>query len=57
MISSLVVFEKHSFLDAWFDTFPWGNPLTPGLVLLLVVVIVVWVLMFLDTIPQNEFDR
>jgi len=59
VISSLVAFVSKAFilLSAWFDGFPWGNPLTPGLVFLLVVVIIVWVLMFLDTTPRNEFDR
>jgi len=57
VISFLVGFVSNALilLDAWFDTFPWGNQLTPFLVFLLVVVMVVWVLMFLDTMPRNEF--
>jgi CBS domain containing-hemolysin-like protein len=58
MKSLLIVFVLKALilLSAWFDTFPWGNPLTPVLVLLLVVVIVFMILIFVDTIPHNEFD-
>ncbi len=57
VISSFVGFVSKALilLDAWFDTFPWGYQLTPFLLFLLLVVMVVWVLMFLDTIPRNEF--
>jgi CBS domain containing-hemolysin-like protein len=55
VVASLFAFIVKALIQ-WFDTFPWGKPLTPLLVFLLVVVIVVMALIFLDTIPRNDFD-